>query len=606
MAEGLRLVLPILIGYLFGSVPFGYFIVKWMRGIDIREYGSHNIGFTNVLRVVGKFPAFLTLLGDIAKGVAPPVLAASPLFATHGVNSWVVVLSALAAIWGHAYSAYFYLLERKFSRGKSVATGAGAVIGFVVAGQVGWPALAVVVGVWLGLVVAPRLFTRGFGWVSLGSIVAALILPVAVAGVRAAPAYVLFGVAVALFVVWKHKENIGRLLDGVEPRLGEKVPLAGVDEDEVSCAFLIHAITPEDWWQTRRFSWAVGLYRAGLLPLGVVKRLILFCRPLKMDTIHGIQVSDGRKVQVHLIVVPWLPDQIKAHPELAVQRATQAARMAKDLGARCLGLGAFWSVVGNKGLDVQKAAPFIPVTNGGAFTAGSIKPAVPLMFGKLRDRGIEPEEVTAAVVGANGVVGFGLCRALVGQVARLVMVGTNAERLERSAATLRRRAQRLPGGNGAAPAHPAGPEIVTSVDPAACREADLVFTATSTVEAVLYPEHVKPGAVIYDLGRPADVDASVLRVPGVTVVPGGIIRPPGKMRGRLDVHFGDGLIPACMTETILIALDECYDRVSLGEQTKAENIEHFVQLADRLGFQVVDEATRSTPLLAAAGIPALA
>src|SRR4051794_13675201 len=117
--EGFRAIAPILIGYLLGSIPFGYVIVKLIRKIDIRDYGSHNIGATNVLRVVGWFPALLTLLGDIAKGVLPPVLATLPYFAIPHIHPWVVVLAPLAAIWGHAYSAYFYIKERKFARGKA-------------------------------------------------------------------------------------------------------------------------------------------------------------------------------------------------------------------------------------------------------------------------------------------------------------------------------------------------------------------------------------------------------------------------------------------------------------------------------------------------------
>lgn len=578
MIDALRTLLPIVIGYVLGSIPFGYVIVRLMRGIDIRDFGSHNIGATNVLRVVGWFPALLTLLGDIGKGVAPPLIATLPYFTGGTVSPSVVVASALAAILGHAYSAFFYLKERRFARGKAVAAGLGAVIGFVAAGQVAWPALAICAGVWFGTVLLPKLFTRRFGWVSLGSILAAASLPLAFALVRAPTPYILFGVAAALFVGWKHKENIGRLLDGAEPRLGERVPLAGVDRDELACAFLIHPVGPEDWWQTRRFSWAVGLYRAGLLPLGVLRRLFLLVRPIKLDTIRGIRVSDGREVQVHLVCVPWLPEDIKSHPKLAVLRAAQAARLARELGARCLGLGAFWSVVGNKGRDVQNAAPFIPVTNGGAYTAGTVKQAVPHVFAKLRARGVEPEEATAAVVGANGVVGFGICRQLAGQVARVLMIGTDAERLERSARLLRRRCRTT--------------EILTTTDLDACRQADVIFTATSSVEPVLFPEQIRPSAVIYDLGRPADVDESVLAMPGVSVIPGGVVRPPGEMRQWLDVHFGAGQIPACMAETMLIALDECYDRVSLGDGTRAENIDYFVEAAERYGFAIVDEAIR--------------
>ena len=571
----LHYVLPVLLGYVLGSIPFGYVIVKLMRGIDIREYGSHNIGATNVLRVVGWFPALLTLLGDIGKGVLPPVFATWPLLAGPEIHPWVVVLAPLAAICGHAYSAFFYLKERKFARGKAVATGAGSVVGFVVTGQVHWAALAAVAGVWFAAIILPKLASGRWGWVSLASILAAITMPIAFALLHTPLPYIVFGVLAALFVTWKHKENLGRLADGVEPRLGEKVPLAGVDKDELSAAFMIHALTPEDWWQTRRLAWAEPLHRAGLLPSGVIAPLMKFIRPVKIDTIKGIRLPDGRNVQVHLITVPVLPETIKENPELAVRRCVQAAQVAKDLGARCLGLGSYWSVVGNKGADVQKAAPFITVTNGGAYTAGTVKHAVPMVLAKLRARGLEPEQATAAVVGANGVVGFGICRQLLPYVGRLIMIGTDRERLERFAARLRKRGEGI------------GPVIETSTDLADCLQAEMVFTATSTVPPVVFPEHIRPGAIVYDMGRPLDVDASVAEIPGVTVIPGGVVRPPGNMQGRVDVHFGEGAIPACMAETVLIAIDECYERHSVGDGTNSENIDYFVALAERLGFQVV-------------------
>jgi predicted amino acid dehydrogenase len=213
-----------------------------------------------------------------------------------------------------------------------------------------------------------------------------------------------------------------------------------------------------------------------------------------------------------------------------------------------------------------------------------------MMFTKLQARGIAPEDAVAAVVGANGVVGFGTCRQLSGTVRRLIMVGTDTERLERSATMLRRRTTT---------------EIVVSTDVAACREADMVFTATSTVPPVLFPEHVKPGAVIYDLGRPADVDDAVLHMDGVTVIPGGVVRLPGTLQQRVDIHFGWRQFPACMCETLLIALDECYDRVSVGERTRAEDIEHFVALAEQYHFVVVDEAARPEAAPAARAVPQL-
>jgi predicted amino acid dehydrogenase len=198
-------------------------------------------------------------------------------------------------------------------------------------------------------------------------------------------------------------------------------------------------------------------------------------------------------------------------------------------------------------------------------------------------------------VGANGVVGFGICRQLAGRVARLVMVGTDIARLERSADRLRRR---LPDDGTV--------EVVVTTDLSYCREADMLFTATSAVDPVLYPEHVKRDAIIYDLGRPADVHPSVLGLPGVTLIPGGVVRPPGAMHQRLDTHFGEGQIPACMAETLLIALDECYDRVSLGDRTRSDNIDYFVEAAERYAFVVVDEAARPAETVRVSKVPVTA
>src|SRR5262249_23282368 len=139
-----------------------------------------------------------------------------------------------------------------------------------------------------------------------------------------------FGLLVAAFVVWKHKENIGRLLDGTEVRLGEKPPLAGLDHDEGACAVMIHPMSPAGWGQTWRFRWAYPLHRAGLLPESVIRRMMLWLRPMKFDVIRGIEVSTGHRACVYLLGVPLLPEQIKEHPEVAVRRAVQAARLARE------------------------------------------------------------------------------------------------------------------------------------------------------------------------------------------------------------------------------------------------------------------------------------
>jgi predicted amino acid dehydrogenase len=398
----------------------------------------------------------------------------------------------------------------------------------------------------------------------------AIAAPVTLALGGARAPFVALAAAFALATVWNHKEHLLRVADGVEPRIDDLLPLPGVNDDEAVCAFLIHPMTAHDLAEARRFAWLRPLRDRGWLSDALVRRLVRFIRPIKVDDVGPIVTADGRRARVYLIGVPMLPDQIRGEPALAVERAVQAADLAANLGARILGLGAYWSVVGNKGVDVQARSP-IPITNGGAYTAGSTKAAIPKVLDRLRTRGVDPAAATAAVVGANGVVGFGICRAILGQVGRLLMVGTDLGRLEKSRALLQRRSATT---------------VDVTVDLGALREADVVFTATSSARPVILPEHVKPGALLFDLGRPPDVAPSVAQVPGVEVILGGVVRLPGDPRGQLDLGYGDGLVPACLAETVILALDGDFSRASLGDRTKSENIDYFVARADAIGFKV--------------------
>jgi len=114
-----------------------------------------------------------------------------------------------------------------------------------------------------------------------------------------------------------------------------------------------------------------------------------------------------------------------------------------------------------------------------------------------------------------------------------------------------------------------------------------VFTATSDPDAVLYPQHVRPGAWVFDLGRPPDVHPSVRDVPGVQLVPGGVVRPPGEMRSEIDMRFGEGYVPACLAETMIMTAAHAYDRRSLGGRTRTEDIAFYLREGEELGFEIV-------------------
>lgn len=556
----------VLLAAVIGSLPTGYLLVRRLRGFDIRRVSPHNLGLGTVAAAAGTPTLVLVTALDLAKGAL--AIAASRALDR---ADWTSALAAAAAVAGHVYSPVMGLAPRATSRMKGVVTAVGVLAALSGVGAIPGIALAAALLVAGAALALPRLAGGKWGYLSAATVLGAAALPIGLA-VRAAHApYVILAGVYAAITLWFHKEHLFRIADGVEPRLGDRLPLPGLSGEEAVAAFMIHPMSPDDVLYARRFRWARPLRRLGLISDRTLRWLGRIVRPVKVDDIYPIIGTDGRRARVYLVGAPMQPDQIRSEPELAVRRAVQAAELAANLGATVLGLGAYWSVVGNKGIDVQARSP-ITITNGGAYTAGTVKLAVPKVLERLKERGIQPARATAAVLGANGVVGFGICRSIIEHVGRLIMLGTDQERLERSRSLLEKR---YPG---------AVVDATTNLE--ALRGADVVFTATSAAEPVIYPRHVSPGCILFDLGRPPDVHPSVADVPGVEVIPGGVVRLPGDPQGRLDLGYGEGLVPACLAETVILALDGEHDRTSLGDRTKAENVDYFVGRGQAIGFEV--------------------
>lgn len=189
----------LLLGYLLGSLPFAVIVSRIFGLADPRSFGSGNPGATNVLRSGHKGAAVLTLFGDAAKGWAA-VAAAAML----GADAWGVALAGLAAFLGHLYPLFL-----RFKGGKGVATAAGVLLGFSLA------AGGAAVAIW-GLV---ALFSR---YSSLAALVAAAAVPLLTLVFSAVPPQVVVAVAMSALLIWRHRENIHRLLAGTESRIGKK------------------------------------------------------------------------------------------------------------------------------------------------------------------------------------------------------------------------------------------------------------------------------------------------------------------------------------------------------------------------------------------------
>ena len=188
--------LALLLGYLLGSIPFGVILTRLGGAGDPRAIGSGNIGATNVLRTGRKGLAAATLLLDMGKGLVAVLVARALLPGEE-------LLAAAAAFIGHCYPVWL-----RFHGGKGVATMMGIALGLH------WPVGLVFAAVWLGLLAALRIS-------AVAGMAAALSAPVAAAAVGRFDLVALL-LALALILLWKHRENLERLLAGTEPRVGSR------------------------------------------------------------------------------------------------------------------------------------------------------------------------------------------------------------------------------------------------------------------------------------------------------------------------------------------------------------------------------------------------
>lgn len=197
-------ILAIGAAYLIGAVPIGYLVGRAFGVADVRRHGSGSIGATNVLRTVGRLPAILTLLGDIAKGYLAVVAGAALGARPSGADTGVIAASAVAVVIGNCWSVFL-----GFRGGKGVATGLGALLRIV--------PLAVLPAALVWLVV-----TLTFRYVSLGSILAASCVPLGALLLGTPAPFVIAAFAVGAIIVARHYANITRLLAGHEPKLGQR------------------------------------------------------------------------------------------------------------------------------------------------------------------------------------------------------------------------------------------------------------------------------------------------------------------------------------------------------------------------------------------------
>jgi len=309
--------------------------------------------------------------------------------------------------------------------------------------------------------------------------------------------------------------------------------------------------------------------------------------------------------------------------EQALKELAAAVKLAKDRGAKIVGLGAYTSVVTRGGKDLRHLG--VALTTGNSYTVAA---AVEATLEAARQLEIPIQQTTAAVVGATGSIGRACTLLLAEQVNTLILIGNpnnehhSRRRLMKVTAEIYRHLNQMPSGGGAivqfVKHHPRVPApdapleayqefaeeilgespVVYTVDiEGYLPRADVVITATSQVNSLIRPSMLKFGAIVCDVARPADVSVEVKDArPDVLVIDGGVIAVPGLPDLGWNFGFEKGLAYACMSETMMLALEHDYRHYSLGVDIDIDTIDYTRQLAKKHGFKLAGFRSFDRPL----------
>lgn len=199
-----NLIVSVVLTYLIGAIPTAYIFGRLLKGIDIRKHGSGNVGATNAFRILGKVPGSMVLIIDIVKGVIPITLIAN-IFEFS--DPTILVVLGLVAVAAHNWTVFL-----NFKGGKGIATTLGVLIGLAIQIPGLRSVLFIVLLAWLIVFLV-------FGYVSLASLFAALVLPSAMV-IAGAPLILIFmSIVLCMFIFFRHRSNISRLIQGKENRV---------------------------------------------------------------------------------------------------------------------------------------------------------------------------------------------------------------------------------------------------------------------------------------------------------------------------------------------------------------------------------------------------
>jgi predicted amino acid dehydrogenase len=301
--------------------------------------------------------------------------------------------------------------------------------------------------------------------------------------------------------------------------------------------------------------------------------------PMVYCKMENIVSPTGAEAEGWLISVGGTPKEMLARsPEFTYRRLLHASRIAEDLGAQIMGLGAFTKVVGDAGVTVARRSR-IPITTGNSYSAsGALWAAADAMkrMGLVKMRpGDKKVPAKTMVIGASGSIGSVSARLLAMAFDEVVIAGRDMRKLEELKASIL--------------LDTPDAKVVCSIDyDALLPEMDMIVTSTSGAgKKILDITRVKPGCVITDVARPLDLPAEeVAKRPDVLVIESGEIELPTKVRGMKSIGLPPNVIYACLAETIVLALEGRFEVFTIGRDTEWEKVKEIYKLGLKHGMKL--------------------
>ncbi|AZR74674.1 shikimate dehydrogenase [Anoxybacter fermentans] len=330
-------------------------------------------------------------------------------------------------------------------------------------------------------------------------------------------------------------------------------------------AFIIHPLDVGD--VSRKFPWMKHLSDK------MVENIMRCLPPFTASEITGVRSVLGEEVEGWFVACPLTARQMVQYPEhYVLKKIIKACKKAEKLGAEIIGLGAFTSVVGDKGISISRALN-IPVTTGNSYTVATALESIILA---AHEMGLDLKEERITVVGATGSIGRACSKILAEECTEINLLARTEKKLFELADELTA----------------INPDIKVNIYlPEQMKEclskSRIILSASGAVCELIQPEMLLPGSVVCDVARPRDVAVKVAeKRDDVLVIEGGVVMVPGPVEFNLDFGFPPKTSYACMAETMILALEKRFECYSLGPELELEKIREISDLARKHGFKL--------------------